>query len=428
MPENTGRRRGSLQYEKNGVWLMRLSLGGKRYARSSGTRERSVAETRLKEYVLKVMRENPPRVCEEPPLMAAWARYAASPKTVILAASTRVMKKRAWRHFAIWMKDAHPEVTDVRHVTPNMADAYMAWFQNRHTAVTSNLRVCTLREIFRMLRGDRNEVLAHVPVRVNDSRPRRELTVDEVRRLLDAAEGVGGEWPALFKLALYTGMRFGDCCCLRWEDVKLPQGVIQIVPRKTCRYGARPVTIPIHDQLRAVMAATPVEKRSGYFLPGLAHDYAACRWRSAKTLNLIFKAAKIVSAVRYEGRSRLTPVATFHSLRHSFVSFAANAGVPLVVVQTIVGHTSSAMTRHYYHASEAALRQAVNAIPSFGETCPSEPERKDEAPDKTAAEASPGRGAQTLRQRLIYVNRLLKSGLITADEYAAARARILADA
>lgn len=72
------------------------------------------------------------------------------------------------------------------------------------------------------------------------------------------------------------------------------------------------------------------------------------------------------ASVRVEGRSRKSVVASFHSLRHTFVSISANAGVPLPVVQSIVGHCSTAMTRHYYHESENALRQAVEAIPAIG--------------------------------------------------------------
>lgn len=81
----------------------------------------------------------------------------------------------------------------------------------------------------------------------------------------------------------------------------------------------------------------------------------------------MFTAAGIETSIMIEGRTRPTPYATFHSLRHSFVSFATNSGVPLPVVQSIVGHHSSAMTRHYYHANEEALRKAVDAVPDFEE-------------------------------------------------------------
>ena len=47
---------------------------------------------------------------------------------------------------------------------------------------------------------------------------------------------------------------------------------------------------------------------------------------------------------------------------------SANAGVPLHIVQSIVGRESNAMTRHYYHENVAALQQAVESIPSISET------------------------------------------------------------
>ena len=53
----------------------------------------------------------------------------------------------------------------------------------------------------------------------------------------------------------------------------------------------------------------------------------------------------------------------FHSFRHTFVSLCANAGVPLAVVQAIVGHTNAAMTSHYFHVSDDALKSAVAALP-----------------------------------------------------------------
>lgn len=62
-------------------------------------------------------------------------------------------------------------------------------------------------------------------------------------------------------------------------------------------------------------------------------------------------------------RKKKANVYGFHSFRHSFVSFCAKAGVPMPVVQSIVGHGSPAITRHYIHIGEGAARQAINALP-----------------------------------------------------------------
>ena len=105
---------------------------------------------------------------------------------------------------------------------------------------------------------------------------------------------------------------------------------------------------------------------TGPVLPEIAEGYRRSRWWVSHEIAKIFKAANIEMSVKLEGRRTRTPEATFHSLRHTFVSLAANAGVPLHVVQSIVGHESTAMTRHYYHESAEALKQAVAAIPDFG--------------------------------------------------------------
>ena len=134
------------------------------------------------------------------------------------------------------------------------------------------------------------------------------------------------------------------------------------------RHHQRIVTIPIHPALGAALVgqqAYDSKMMVGPVLPGIAEMYGRARWRVSHELSRIFKRANIQTSVWLEGRRRRTPEATFHSLRHTFVSFAANAGVPLHIVQSIVGHESTAMTRHYYHENIDALKSAVAAIPTL---------------------------------------------------------------
>jgi len=60
------------------------------------------------------------------------------------------------------------------------------------------------------------------------------------------------------------------------------------------------------------------------------------------------------------GRKRKQSVKDFHSLRHCFCYYAGMRGVPLPVVQSIVGHLTQSMTRHYQsHADKQARMQGV---------------------------------------------------------------------
>lgn len=430
MDENKPFRTGSLQRERNGVWTMRVSCAGKIYSRTTGTKDHEKAKMELSKFVVAVECEHE-RDTDPGPLLREWPRYERSPEAARLSPRVRGNRYRAWRYFSTWMKSSYPDVLEAASVTRQMVDEYMSFFGERRSAMTFNLCVCSLRGIFRVLLGKDGEAanpLDYIASKFSDTRPRRELSTDEVRRVVASSESEGGEWPRLISIAVYTGLRLGDCCRLRWESVNLAQGIIQLVPNKTRKYACgRVVTIPIHEQLMSSLVSTPSQGRSGYVMPIIATDYETCRWRISKGLERIFDGAGIVRSVMYEGRSRLTPTATFHSLRHSFVSFAANAGVPLVVVQAIVGHTSTAMTHHYYHANESALRKAVNAIPSFAKDGKSV--RKGAVySDALHGYDSCGCRLPTVAQRLMRADRLLKSGLISAQEHAGLRERILAEA
>ena len=390
---------GSLQQEKSGRWTMRVCIKGKRYSRSTRTKDRDKAERFLQRFLAPLGLGD-----HRLPLAEVWLEYLKSPNRNELAASTLNAKRLVWMHFAKWMEHNHLEVSDLAGVTAEAIAEYLACLRVDICATTYNNRVCVLREIFHVLAGRaglEDDPWEGVRLRPDDSHSRRELTVEELRRLLAAAKKMSGtptgetpigpvgerltgempvgpgeqsnnslSWYTLFLIGIYTGLRLGDCCKLDWSSVNLEQDVIQLIPSKTRRHAhGHPVTIPIHPVLRAALVeqkAYDSKGVTGPVLPEIAEGYRRSRWWVSHEIAKIFKAANIEMSVKLEGRRTRTPEATFHSLRHTFVSLAANAGVPLHIVQSIVGHESTAMTRHYYHESAEALKQAVAAIPDFG--------------------------------------------------------------
>ena len=354
---------GNLQQEKSGRWTMRVGINGKRYCRSTRTKDRDQAERVLQKFLAPLGLG-----AHRLPMADVWFEYVKSPNRNELAPATLNAKRQIWMQFAKWMERFYLPVKDLGGVTADMIAEYLACLRADLCATTYNGRVCVLREIFRVLSrkaGFESDPWDGVRLRPEDSHSRRELTMEELHRLLDAAKAIGNrEWHELILIGIYTGLRLGDCCRLDWSQVNLAQGVIQVVPQKTRRHHQRLVTIPVHPALgRALMEEAG--SLSGPVLPTIAGMYARSRWQVSHGLSQIFKRANIVTSVKLEGRKNRTPEATFHSLRHTFVSFAANAGVPLHVVQLIVGHESTAMTRHYYHENIAVLRSAVSAIPTL---------------------------------------------------------------
>ena len=398
--KETRRRRtkglGGLQLEKTGIWTLRCIVNGKRISKSTGTRDRDEAEQFAKKFLAPYVKDDAERTFEniqaavmterqlaqmreaEGPqlkLVDAWAAYEASPLRKDLTEATLDGKKQVFRKFVEYMQKVFPEVEELRHLSPMHTESYLNYLRTDHSASTYNNRLCVLREVHRTLM---KKAAAKInpwdgfPLRPDDSHTRRELTIEELARLVETASREGPEYRTLFGIAMYTGMRLGDCCRLTWAEVDIVRSIIQKVPEKTKKYRrGRPVTIPIHKVLADLLMQTPIERRTGYVLPTIGAWAASGRNGMAKIhhrVGKLFKNAGIVTSVKVEGRKWKAPEASFHSLRHTFVSMSANAGVPLHIVQSIVGHESTAMTRHYYHENIGALQKAVEAIPSISET------------------------------------------------------------
>ena len=472
---------GNLQQEKSGRWTVRIGINGRRLSRSARTTDRDKAEKFLERFLAPLGLG-----AVKLPLAEAWHHYEMSPNRRDLARSTLESKRIVWMGFARWMEHNHLEIAHLAEVTETAVAEYLAEFRCHHSASTYNGHVCVLREIFRVLAdkaGITHDPWAGVCLKADDSISRRELSLDEVERLYNAAYKEGKDWKLLLMTGIYTGMRLGDCCRLKWDNVSFERGVIQIIPEKTKKHmHGRPVTIPIHPSLMAelvmvrdegwgmkdeketsnnsalqlqletptnsVNSVNDVSKTSSSSLithpssltsfvnPKIAEMYLNRKWQLDEGLRKIFKAANITMSVRMEGRSRKTVVASFHSLRHTFVSLSANAGVPLPVVQSIVGHTSTAMTRHYYHENLDALRAAVASIPVIGKREEGKGKREDrdegwgmrDEKDRSPLPVtrSPARRG-SIPARLARLSRYLAQGLISEAEYTATRQRILSE-
>ena len=76
-------------------------------------------------------------------------------------------------------------------------------------------------------------------------------------------------------------------------------------------------------------------------------------------------ASPVVDAQKPGGEGRTVRTLTFHSLRHSFNSALANAGVAQEVRQKLTGHESAEMNKRYRHHELEPLRAAIRVIPSL---------------------------------------------------------------
>ncbi len=182
------------------------------------------------------------------------------------------------------------------------------------------------------------------------------------------------EYPEQFRLLIllmtFTGCRCGDACGMTWEAVNLATNTITFKPHKTAESSGVVVSLPLHPMLRDGLQAAQDWRRDGYILPDVANRYSYNRTGVYKTIQKIVSCATgleiTMKSEGNKGGARNAAQYGAHSFRHSFVSFCASAGVPLAVVQQIVGHGSPAMTEHYFNASRDAKQAAIEALPDMG--------------------------------------------------------------
>ncbi len=278
--------------------------------------------------------------------------------------------------FVEWMSENYPDVHEARHVTKKQAEGFLRYLMEdcKRTGKTVIDYRAALLQAWDLCK---EEIQANENVWKNTTRPRRQsekkraLTEDEVRVLLSvidggAMDGTGldrGELACLFGLGLYTGMRMGDCCLLEWDKVDLDGGTIKVVPSKTKRFNTF-VELPIHAALDRILRETPKGCRKGFVMPGIASMYKEKSVELITKTQLVFKKAGI-DTTKKNSDGRVVTVVGFHSLRHTFITMALRAGVPLPTVQSVAGHIDASMTAYYCHVSPNDLKIVQASLPDW---------------------------------------------------------------
>lgn len=206
---------------------------------------------------------------------------------------------------------------------------------------------------------DRNPIVAVRPPK--ESRSERDVfTLEEVQKLVNAAPT--HEWQTLILLGYFTGARLRDCVKMSWDNVKPETGHIEYEQQKT----GKPVKVPIHFNLLEHLNFISTFGTSGFLCPKLAAKMTGGRRGLSETFKRIVKDAGLdLMTVQGKGIRKFSR-RTFHSLRHSFNSALANAGIAEEVRMKLTGHASPVMNKGYTHLQDETLKKAMTAIPIFG--------------------------------------------------------------
>jgi len=175
------------------------------------------------------------------------------------------------------------------------------------------------------------------------------FTQEESERLLEAASP---EHRAMLTTALKTGVRRGELLALRWEDIDFRASKLTVRRALSLNVLSTPKSgrsrsIPMSPQLKEVLRAHRHKHGPWVFCDDDGDRFTANQVRRT-----------VPDACKAAGLRELN----WHALRHSFASQLAIAGVPLKVIQELLGHASIEMTMRYAHLAESALQGAVTVL------------------------------------------------------------------
>ncbi|MGD0828056.1 MAG: site-specific integrase [Desulfobaccales bacterium] len=182
----------------------------------------------------------------------------------------------------------------------------------------------------------------------------RFLSQEEATRVFESLRQRSDQVARIATMSLYGGLRLGEVLGLTWSNVDFANGIIFVQDSKNRESRPIFITEPIKQVLAELIPGTPTnplfKTKTGNPVQWLSKSFAA-------TVNEL----KLNEGVS-DARERVT----FHTLRHTYASWAVMAGVPLYVVGKALGHRTLTMTARYSHLAQDSHRAAFEAVAQNG--------------------------------------------------------------
>jgi len=172
------------------------------------------------------------------------------------------------------------------------------------------------------------------------------LNEQEADQLWDAARAEGGRAFLFVAIAIETASRRRAIETLRWDQVDLQCGLINFQASGLEITKKKRVPVPMSTRLHKVLSEARSSSENEWVI-GSPHPIQRCFDRVKRR------------AHEATGNRRFMAISP-HTLRHTWATLAARAGVPLFEIAGVLGDSVATTTRVYAHHSPDHLRSAVN--------------------------------------------------------------------
>jgi site-specific recombinase XerD len=235
---------------------------------------------------------------------------------------------------------------------------------------------------------------------------KKDLTIEQVKMIMNATDDP--KTKALIAAAYFAGLRTKETVHLTAPKCKTVDGNMTITVTKASAKGKKERDVPISKMgaklLKPFIQAAKANGGQQYLFPGRFKDTPIVE----KTMwNHIKKSARAVG---------LEEVASHH-FRHAFASHGAQSGVDIATIKDQMGHSNLETTSKYVHGKKDHASSVSASLDSAFEDKPAAPA----AP--VAVPSAPQTGHSATQELVQFVN-MYKEGLLTKDEFMAAKANL----
>ena len=207
-----------------------------------------------------------------------------------------------------------------------------------------NQAVCALRFLYRTTLG-RPEQLPFIPFGKKPKTIPSVLSRDEVVRLLDAAPA--GRDRVLLQVAYGCGLRLEELLHRRVGDIDSARMVIHVRHGKGAKDRLVPLALRLLQELRAYWLKY---RPRTWLFPGKKPD------GTMTSSNVQRRLTRVLQRVGF------SKPCSMHTLRHSYATHLLEAGVDVLTLQTLMGHSSLQTTARYLHISTDRLHQTPSLL------------------------------------------------------------------
>lgn len=251
-------------------------------------------------------------------------------------------------------------------ITKDMMVEYLAWTENERccSATTRNVRLAAIHSFVRFLQYQNPDNLIEwqrilsIPVKKTEKKSINYLALDGIKALLktpDQGTAAGRRDLALLTLLYDTGARVQELIDLTPSQLRFDKPyTVKLVGK-----GNKARIVPLMEPTKQLLQRYMEEQR---LLESSANMYPLfCNKRRQKLtragVNYIL--AKYRDKARENNKSLIPEVLTCHCLRHSKAMHLLQAGVNLVYIRDLLGHSSVQVTEIYAKVDSKQKREAI---------------------------------------------------------------------